>query len=359
MKVQQHPNFQSKVNTVKSAQAIYDTIGSGAFQMQYKECERNTTNLEKAILGQELNNIKIDVEKFYRLYGIYSDERHNFQLVARMIYNENQFYINFVGNTAVKNSIKLFISRDYLLFSNSQLKSIGAVTATNILSEKENEELPEKRKNITLDILKKFESDINFLNKKRRRGGEEEDEPSLKKIKALNLIESVNSDITMNVAGLFYYLDITKDDLSLFDRYATHEEKNEWDNNELENINIDFELIDLLYHIGTPDYYHSYLVYRQKYKNSYIYVYIHIKYPNEEEEEEEEENYIANHGEILISKNPEYLMNAINFSDCSRQELYTYFESYDDIEFKNPPKYFCSACNNTFSHRKYQINMVR
>ena len=337
---QQHPDFKSENDSVTNVQAIiYNKIGYNVFDMPYK---KNTTILENSIWDiHELGKIKVDVEKIDRLYRIFSDERHNFQLVARMIFNEKQLYINFVGNKTNKDSVKLFVSRDYLLFLNSQRQSIKDDVVLSILSDVFNEKTQEeKRKDLINDIF------INFKSRKRQRG--EEEETTILPLKKLKTSIIINSIKLNTVEDLYRFLEITENDLKQFGRYTTKKETNndDWEPNELKNIKIDFDSVEFL-SAADVSYSCSSLICKQKYKDGYIYMEIFIEYVDEEGEEKEKKD-----GVILVSKNPEYFMNEIIIGDCAREELYLYFEKHENFIFNNRPHYFCNTCENTFNHRK-------
>ena len=117
--VQTHPNFASKVPSIKSAADIEIFMQNANIHPQH-HFKRTTTQLEMIRYWtiNNLENVNINLEKIDRLYDISIDKSHEgseLNLVARMIYeNEKFLYVKLNSSEDMSNTI--FVSFDLVSF---------------------------------------------------------------------------------------------------------------------------------------------------------------------------------------------------------------------------------------------------
>ena len=119
--VQTHPNFASKVPSIKSAADIEIFMQNANIHPQH-HFKRTTTQLEMIRYWtiNNLKNVKINLENIDRLYDI-SFNQSELNLVARMIYENEKFLYVKLNSNASKygyQSGTIFVSFDLTSFLN-------------------------------------------------------------------------------------------------------------------------------------------------------------------------------------------------------------------------------------------------
>ena len=220
--LQTHPNFQSKVYYIKTAQDIYTKINEAlVYQHMF---ERTTTPWEIHTWNYEqLQQTVIDLEKIDRLYYIYYNkdgDGSEFRLIARMNFSYNNFFY-----------VDLKASCD---FSGFECRGGGTISVSKYpeFFEKNIVASNEIKNFILEDIVvnDKFLISVNICIKTH---------PYFISFQS-NITDAI--DIYSQITGALYYQD-------RFRRKTTSKEKNDWHFQKLREITINVEEIDRLYYV--------------------------------------------------------------------------------------------------------------
>ena len=151
------------------------------------------------------------------------------------------------------------------------------------------------------------------------------------------IINSMKPSIKITLNDLRnFFSNFTKDQFNNFERYT--------DEIELKNMEIDFNSIDFLFDIEctkNDDGYNYSLIARQNYNGNSIYVDLNVY--------EKMDGYCS--GDMTFSKDPDVFLKNVKFSNCMKEEIYTYLENVEHFSF-NRIKFYCESCKNTFISRK-------
>ena len=137
-----------------------------------------------------------------------------------------------------------------------------------------------------------------------------------------------------------------------FTKIIPNDERNDWNANELKNMNIEFHHIDVIFEIsyiesGNKSEY--YLLARQNCKDNPIY----IELSAYDYFDSDNDNKFC--GKIYFSKNPEYFLKNAKCHECLKEQIYKYLKTNENINFKKGPKYICCPTICTYCNMKKKI----